>query len=188
MRVPVNLASEPFRRDRSMVVASATGCVLLLISLAILTSVAISQRRQSQETRTAIARANARRSKMRAEQIKLDAQMRQPANAVVLDRSILINEIIRRKSISWTRIFSDLATVLPPTVRVTVIRPQVNAKDELSLDMTVESESVEEINGFISKLEGSAVFGSVEVSTWTPPNQNDPYYHGRLSVDYAQKL
>ncbi len=188
MRVPLNLAREPFRRDRPVLIASVAGCVLLAVSLIVLTSIAISQRSQSQQTRATLDRVNAQLARMRAEQVRLDAQMRQPANAVVLDRSILINDIIQRKSISWTRIFADLETVLPPNVRITVIRPQVNAKDALSLDMTVESESPEQVIGFITKLEGSEVFGSTEVSTWSPPTQNDPYYHYRLSVNYAQKL
>lgn len=188
MRVPINLAREPFRRDRPVLIASVAGCAVLLVLLLVLTSIAITQRQESHDTRVRLDGVNAQLSRMRAEQAKLDIQMRQPVNAVVLDRSILINDIIRRKAISWTRIFSDLGTVLPPNVRVTVIRPQVNSKDELSLDMTVESESPEQVIGFISKLEGSDVFGSTEVSTWSPPTQNDPFYHYRLSVNYAQKL
>lgn len=188
MRIPINLAREPFRRDRPVFIASVAGAVLLLISLLVLTSIAISQRRESQETRASLDRVTQQLARMRREQAKIDAQMRQPVNAVVLDRSILINDLIRRKSISWTKIFSDLETVLPSNVRVTAIRPQVNSRDQLSLDMTVESEAPEPVIGFIVKLEGSDVFGSTEVSTWSPPTQNDPFYHYRLSVNYAQKL
>ena len=32
MRVPVNLASQPFRRDRAVMVASAAGAILLVIA------------------------------------------------------------------------------------------------------------------------------------------------------------
>src|SRR5438034_93694 len=77
---------------------------------------------------------NRQLSIIRTEQAKLDQEMRLPGNEVVLDRSVLINTLIRRKAISWTKIFSDLATVMPPDVRVIAIRPQVNALDQLSLD------------------------------------------------------
>ena len=83
---------------------------------------------------------------------------------------------------------SALGTVLPENVRITAIRPQVNALDQLSLDMTVEADAAPQVITFIAKLEGSSVFGSTEVSTITPPNQNDPYVHYRLTVNYAQKL
>ena len=66
--------------------------------------------------------------------------MRLPGNEVVLDRSVLLNTLIKRKAISWTKIFSDLQTVLPENVRVLTIRPTVNAQDQLFLDMTVAAE------------------------------------------------
>ena len=106
----------------------------------------------------------------------------------MLDRSVLINEIIRRKGISWTKIFSDLAGVLPHNVRIAVIRPQVTGNDQLSLEMTVEAEAAEPVILFVSNLEGSDVFGSTEVTAMAAPTQSDPVYHYRLSVNYAQKL
>ena len=33
MRIPINLASEPFRRDRPLIVAGVAGAVILLITL-----------------------------------------------------------------------------------------------------------------------------------------------------------
>src|SRR5689334_16411826 len=104
MRVPLNLAREPFRRDRPILIASAAVCVLLVITLVFLTSTAMSERRQSGTTRVALNGVNRQLTKMRTEQARLEGAMRQPVNAVVLDRSILFNDIIRRKSISWTRI------------------------------------------------------------------------------------
>jgi hypothetical protein len=172
----VNLAREPFRRDRPVLIASAAGCIVLTVTLIFLSSAALSERAQSQKTR------------MQTEQAKLENAMRQPANAVVLDRSLLFNDIIRRKSISWTRIFSDLETVLPHDVRISAIHPQVNSKDDLSLDMTVEATAPEPVIGFVARLEGSDVFGSTQVSTITLPTQNDPFYRYRLSVTYTQKL
>jgi hypothetical protein len=186
--VPLNLAREPFRHDRPMLVASAAACVILIVTLVFLSSGALSERAQSQKTRVVLNAVNRQLTRMQAEQARLESGMRQPANAVVLDRSLLFNDIIRRKSISWTRIFSDLETVLPHNVRISAIHPQVNSKDELSLDMTVEADAPEQVIGFVAKLEGSDVFGSTQVSTITLPTQNDPYYRYRLSVTYAQKL
>ena len=66
--------------------------------------------------------------------------MRLPGNEVVLDRSVLLNTLIRRKAISWTKIFSDLETVCPPNVRILPIRPTINAQGELFLDMQVAAD------------------------------------------------
>jgi type IV pilus assembly protein PilN len=188
MRVPVNLAREPFRNDRPMLVGSAFLAVVLAATLAFLVSMSISERRQSEDTQAALARTNAQLAGIRAQQTRLDALMRLPGNEVVLDRSVLLNTLIKRKAISWTKIFSDLQTVLPENVRVLTIRPTVNAQDQLFLDMTVAADSPEPVIGFIAKLEGSDVFGSTAVSGIVPPSQTDAFYRYRLSVNYAQKL
>ena len=40
MRIPINLASQPFRRDRAMLVASIAVSVVLCVTLAVLISLA----------------------------------------------------------------------------------------------------------------------------------------------------
>lgn len=187
-RIPVNLAREPFRRDRPMLVGSAVAAVLLVVTLVILISLTVTERRETSDTQQMLARINRQLTSLQKEQVKLDAEMRQPGNEVVLDRSVLINMLIKRKAISWTKIFSDLETVLPPNVRLVAIRPQVNAKDQLFLDMTVAADTPEPVISFIAKLEGSDFFGSTAVSGITPPTQTDTFYRYRLSVNYAQKL
>jgi Tfp pilus assembly protein PilN len=188
MRIPINLAREPFRRDRPMLVGSAVAAVLLLVTLFVLISLAITQRDQKRDTQTMLARTNRQLAALQTEQSKLDAAMRQPGNEVVLDRSILLNTLIRRKAISWTKIFSDLDTVCPPNVRVISIRPTINAQGGLFLDMQVAADSPEPVIGFVAKLEASDVFGSTAVSGFTPPSQTNPFYRYQLSVNYAQKL
>ncbi len=188
MRIPINLAREPFRRDRPMLVGSAVAAVLLMVTLGVLISLAITQRDQKRDTEAMLARTNARLAAVRNEQAKLDTSMRLPGNEVVLDRSILLNTLIRRKAISWTKIFSDLDTVCPTNVRVIGIRPSINAQGGLFLDMQVAAESPEPVIGFIAKLEGSDVFGSTAVSGFAPPSQTTPFYRYQLSVNYAQKL
>ena len=108
MRIPINLASEPFRRDRPMLVASGVCAVLLAGLLMVLVTLVISERQRARDTRVAVASLNAKLRTVSAEETKLDAFLRQPRNAVVLERSVLLNQLIDRKSISWTRIFSDL--------------------------------------------------------------------------------
>lgn len=171
-----------------MLFGSAVAGVMLMVTLGLLISLSVTERRESTDTRGELNRVNRQLAAIRTEQVKLDAAMRQPGNAVVLDRSVLINSLIRRKAISWTRIFGDLEKVMPHNVRLLTIRPQVNANDELFLDLTVAAEAPEPVIGFIVKLEGSEVFGSTAVSGITPPTQTDPFYRYRLSVNYAQKL
>ncbi len=188
MRIPVNLAREPFRRDRPVLIGSALLGLILLGTLGLLISLIAADRRQSLEARTALDRVNRQLASLQQQQKKLDVSLRQPGNEIVLDRSVLLNQLIKRKAISWTLIFADLEKVLPPNVRILAVRPALNAHDQVFLDLTVAADAPEPIISFIIQLEGSELFGSTAVSTTVPPTQTDPFYRCRLSVNYAQKL
>ena len=141
-----------------------------------------------QSDRIALDRLDSQMRVMRVEQTKLDAQLRVAGNADVLDRSVFINRLLYRKGISWTRLFADLSKVVPPNVRIVSIRPQVDDRDHIALDMTVGAESQPPIIELITKFESSDLFGDATVSVIQPPSQTDPLYRYRISVNYAQKL
>src|SRR5260370_22026689 len=172
MKRQLNLATQPFRGDRAILIGSAFVGLLLVASLVALLLLVRTGREDVRETRVALASVDSQIAAVSRVQTTLDRTIRQPGNDIVLDRSILINTLISRKAISWTHIFSDLETVLPWNVRILAIRPQVNARDQLFLDMTVAAESPDPVIAFIIKLEGSDVFGSTAVSGITPPTQN----------------
>jgi type IV pilus assembly protein PilN len=189
MRIPINLASEPFRKDRPIVAASAALSLILVGLLAVMAYLIASERTRMHDTRGEIARLSANVDSMTREQAKLDGILRQPANAVVLERSLLLNALVDRKSISWTRIFSDLESVLPYNVRIIQVRlPQINTRNEVSLDMTVGATDPGPVIVFMKRLEASPLFGPATLHTSLPPSQNEPLYRYRISVDYAQKL
>lgn len=188
MRLPINLAREPFRHDRANLIGSAFAALLLIGTLILLISLNSTQRDQTRDTASMLNRVNRELSTIRTEQAKIDASIRLPGNEEVLDRSILLNTLIKRKAISWTKIFSDLDTVCPPDVRILSIRPTVNAQGGLLLDMVVAGDTQPPIIGFMAKLEGSDAFGSVSPTGFTPPSQTNPFWRYSLTVNYAQKL
>jgi type IV pilus assembly protein PilN len=188
MRFPVNLASEPFRRDRPMVVGTIAVSVLLVILLGIFISLAISERNRAKEARGLIAKVDGQLRTISTEQSKLEAVLRKPENAEVLDRSVFTNQLLLRKGVSWTLIFNDLEKVLPHDVRLVSVRPQLNGPNDLLLDMEVGTQNGEAFVPFIMNLEKSLVFGSTTLLTSRPPSQSDPLYRFRVSVTYAQKL
>ena len=54
MRIPINLASQPFQRNRAMMAASTAVAALLTLVLALMIYLAIDDRNQMRETREAI--------------------------------------------------------------------------------------------------------------------------------------
>jgi len=189
MRVPINLSSEPFRRDRPMLVASGLCAVALAGLLGVLVFLIVSDRGRLKQTREAVGRLDEQLHTIASEQAKLDSTLRQPANAQVLQRALLLNALIERKSISWTEIFADLESVLPHNVRVIQVRlPQVNARNEVLLDMVVGAKEPVPVIEFLKRLEASPLFGPTTLHSSLPPSQNEPLYRYRVSVNYGQKL
>jgi hypothetical protein len=189
MRIPVNLSSEPFRRDRPMLLASGALAAVLSVLLFVMVFLIVSERARAKENRIAVDRLNSQLRTIAGEKAKYDAFLRQPANAEVLERSLLLNTLVERKSVSWTKIFSDLESVLPYNVKLIQVRlPAINSHNEVLLDMVVGAQSAEPVIGFLRKLEESPLFGPVEGHNSLPPTQNEPLYRYRVTVNYAQKL
>jgi type IV pilus assembly protein PilN len=187
-KVAVNLASEPFERTRPMLVASAVAAVFLVILLAVLVALSVTERGQAAELRQTIARLEARQRNLNAEQTRLEATLRQPENAEVLARSLFLNSLLYAKGISWTRLFDDLEKVMPYNVRLISIRPQAGGQGEIQLDMVVGAESAEPVVQLLTRLEGSPVFGATLIHNRWPPTQSEPLLRYRVSVSYVQKL
>ena len=189
MRLPINLASDPFRRDRPILMAAGVCAAALTVLLGVLVYLILADRGRMGDTRAQVTRLNQELATMSAEQAKLDLTLRQPVNASVLERSLLLNTLVERKSVSWTRIFADLEVVMPPDVRLIQVRlPQINSRNEVLLDMVVGAQSPEPVIAFLKQLQTSPLFGPATVHNSVPPSENEPLYRYRVSVNYAQKL
>jgi type IV pilus assembly protein PilN len=183
--ISINLSSHPFRRDRPLLAAAAAAATVLVAILGYQSFVIWIRYQQAKEARAAVDRTGAQVRQLAAEQTRLENILREPANAEALDYSVFLNGLLRRKGISWTRIFSDLESVLPYNVRLIGVRPQLNSDNQILLDMTVASQSVEPVIDMLRKLETSPQFGKIEATTWLPPSQSEPLYRYRVSANYA---
>lgn len=188
MKVPTNLATQPFRKDRPILFASGLVGLLLVITLVVLISLALADRRRSADTRQIVRRLDKQIQHAGSEQAALDTLLRRPENAEVLDRSLFLNSLLYHKSISWTKLFADIEKVLPPNVRLINIRPQVLSESAVYLEMYVGSDSQPPVIDLLLRLESSELFGRTTMYSSLPPSQTDPLYHYRISVNYAQKL
>jgi hypothetical protein len=189
LRVPINLASEPFRRDRPLLIGSAALAVVLSLLLAYQVLAIVSERHRAADIRIAIERQNERLRAIASQQTALNATLRRPENAEVLERSLFLNTLLERKAISWTRIFADLEKVMPYNVKLVSVRlPEVDSNNQVLLDMVVGAETVPPILELFKRLEGSPQFGNTSVQSSAPPSQTDHFYRYHVTVTYAQKL
>jgi type IV pilus assembly protein PilN len=188
MKIPINLASEPFRRDRAMLVASLAAGMLLAASLAALVTLAHTDSAQLADVRREVNQLRSQIAAAGKQQAEFDAVIRKPENAEVLELSVFINTLLSRKGISWTRILADLEKTMPANVKVLNIQPYVTGRSQVILSLQVGSEGPEPVIQFYKALESSDLFGGVTQNIYQPPSQAEPLYRYRFTVNYAQKL
>jgi Tfp pilus assembly protein PilN len=188
MKVPINLASQPFRRDRAMIAASIAVSVVLVMTLSGLIYLGLADRKQLAGVRQDLDRFSRETRSIGVEQAKLDAILRRPENTEVLERSVLLNELLYRKGISWTKILEDLGKTLPWNVQIINIQPYLNKDNQVTLDMTVGSLSQIAIIEFLKALEASQPFQAASAPACQAPTQSEPLFRCRVQVNYAQKL
>ena len=188
MKVPINLASHPFRRDRAMMVASSAVSILLVITLGILIQLARQDTRQLGDVRHEVAVLKHQIQTAATQQAQLDAVVHKPENETVLERSAFLNTLLLRKGISWNQIFTDLEKTVPYNVKLTRIRPTVDSEGHVVLDMIVASETQGPAVGALKAFRENPLFGAVEWKSLTPPSLSEPLFRVALNVTYAQKL
>lgn len=188
MRFPLNLSSDPFRRDRPLFVASVALSSVLAVLLAGLIYLVVLERDRAADARAALERLDADVARVDREQGAISRVLNQPENAAVIERIQFLNLLLSRKGISWTKVFSDLETVLPHNVRIISVRPQVNGANQIQLDLLVGSQEPQPVIDFFMRLESSPLFGRTTVASGLPPSQTEPLYRYRLTVNYAQKI
>jgi hypothetical protein len=190
----MNLASQPFRQERAQNAIYAAACVALISSFLVLCGLILHARSEAKYIRQNIEAQRTRLAALQQQQAQYSSVLGKPENADVFSTSVFLNELIARRSVSWTKTFEDLQTVMPSNMRLEVVRlPQVAAEESggvnhVQLDMVVGTDQPEAVIQLLKRLEASTLFGAASVVNQTPPTQNDPFYKYRVVVSYAQKL
>lgn len=190
----INLASQPFRRERAENAAYMLGIAVLACSLLVLLSLIAHSRSQAAGLRRVIDSENRELRQLQRKESQYSTVLSRPENADVFARSVFLNELIARRAVSWTRVFKDLQGVMPTNMRLMGIRlPQVAAEqssgvNHIQLEMTVGTDRPDAVVELLRHLQQSPLFGSAQVMSQNPPTQNDPLYKYRLNVAYAQNL
>lgn len=190
----LNLASQPFRRERAQTTGALLVCAALIASLFVLGGLIWRSHSQAADLNRRIADTSARIDALEAKQGQLSSILTKPENAEVFSDSAFLNQLIARRGLSWAHTFHDLEEVLPTSIRLLAIRlPQLPAENadgvnRVQLDMVVGTTQPEQFLILLKRLEQAPNFGTTSVVSQAPPSQNDPFFKYRLTVAYAQKL
>jgi Tfp pilus assembly protein PilN len=69
------------------------------------------------------------------------------------------NNLIDRRTFSWTELFNVFEKTLPAEVRVTSVRPHLDEKDRrIELTVTLVSRNIDDVNEFMEDLQATGAF------------------------------
>src|ERR1041385_6819107 len=163
MRLDINLASQPYEDARQfwMRWGTAAGAVALLTLALLVLDVTgwVAARRD----RIAIAQKRdliAERDRIRSE---AEAFLNRPENRTTRDESQFLNQLIERKSFSWTRVLENLEKVMPPRVHLVAITPKLDEDNQLLLTMTVAGDSPDRAIELARRMEESRRFAQTNI-------------------------
>jgi Tfp pilus assembly protein PilN len=71
------------------------------------------------------------------------------------------NDLIDRRTFSWTELFNRFETTLPNDVRIASVKPRVDRERGILLTINVLAKTVDDVNEFIENLEKTGAFHNV---------------------------
>jgi hypothetical protein len=94
----------------------------------------------------------------------LASKLDRPEASAKLTEIGFLNGLIARKDLSWTRLFADLEDMVPDSVHLVSLRPDIGENGSVILHLDVIGRSIADVSRFIEALERSPEFENVIVS------------------------
>jgi Tfp pilus assembly protein PilN len=159
--IRTNLSTRPFYNERAVQLWLLVLLVLVIGATAFNVVRVISYSQTDTELATAASRDEARAAEMRAEAARLrgSVDLKQIQHASVEARQA--NELIDRRTFSWTDLFNKFEATFPDDVRITAVRPRVDEKGMMLLTIQVAARSVDDVEELIRNLEATGSFSNV---------------------------
>jgi Tfp pilus assembly protein PilN len=169
--IRTNLSTRPFYNERAV--------HLVLLALAIVVAGAtifnvsrvIRYSRSDTELATQATRDEARAAELRQQASRLRASVDPRQIDFASSDAREANDLIDRRTFSWTELFNRLETTLPDEVHITAVKPHIDRDRGIILTINVLARSVDDMNTFIENLESTGAFGHIRVGEEHPTEQ-----------------
>ena len=169
--IRTNLSTRPFYNER------VVRRWLVAVALAVLAATAFNAARvikySKSDTRLATQAAGdeARAADLRQQAARLRASVDPKQVDLASEDARQANELIDRRTFSWTELFNRFETTLPDDVRISAVRPRIDRDKGFLLSIVVAAKSVENVNTFMENLEESGGFLNVRPVEEHPDEQ-----------------
>ena len=159
--IRTNLATRPFYNERMVNLWLIALALVVLAATAFNVSRVLRYSRSDTRLATQASHDEARAADLRQQAARLRASVdpRQIDFAAADARQA--NDLIDRRTFSWTELFNRFETTLPDEVRIASVRPRVDRDLGIVLAINVSARSVDDVGAFIENLEATGAFANV---------------------------
>jgi Tfp pilus assembly protein PilN len=159
--IRTNLSTRPFYNERAVQLWLLVLVVLVVGATAFNVFRVISYSQTDTELATRATRDETRANEMRTEAVQLrgSVDLKQIEHASLEARQA--NQLIDRRTFSWTDLFNQFESTFPDDVRITSVRPHADPKGMMVLTIQVAARSVDDVEELIRNLEATGAFSNV---------------------------
>jgi hypothetical protein len=156
-----NLSTRPFYNVRAVRAILGIAAVLVL-AVTLFNAVRIVRLSLTQRSLGAHAVESEREAaRLRTQATAIRAQINPRELGVVAAAAREANAIIDQRAFSWTELFTQFESTLPPDVRITSVQPRLERDGTFRVSVVVEARRVEDLDLFLQALETKSTFRNV---------------------------
>jgi Tfp pilus assembly protein PilN len=159
--IRTNLATRPFYNERVVHLWLGAIALLVLAATAFNVSRILKYSHSDTQLATEASRDEARAADLRAQAARLRATVDPKEIESASTEARQANELIDRRTFSWTELLNRFETTLPDEVRITAVTPSVDRNAGTTINVNVVARGTDDVNQFIENLTATGVFTSV---------------------------
>ncbi|HEY1401680.1 MAG TPA: PilN domain-containing protein [Terriglobales bacterium] len=164
MRLDINLATHPYEDAREFWARWGLGVGLLGVLTLVLITLAVHGWVKAGRDRQSIRHLQQQIEEKDRERAQAQAFLELEINRSTRDQSQFLNGLIQRKAFSWTRVFEDLERVMPTSLHVVSLKPELSDQNQLELEMKVAGDNRAAAIELVHRMEGSTHFQGAQLT------------------------
>jgi hypothetical protein len=160
--IRTNLSTRPFYNERAVHAWAAIAALAIVAATAFNVTRVLQYSRSDTRLAGEASRDEARAAELRQQAARLRATVDPKVLEYASSEARKANDLIDRRTFSWTDLFNRFETTLPADVRITAVRPKIDKKRGIVLTLSVVARGADDVNAFMTNLEQSGAFKELQ--------------------------